>query len=62
MPDDSAPVVPEGMMEIWTIERELFEGVLIDDIKETKAEAIAEVERRGHPWRTIRLVVPYNKG
>lgn len=54
--------IPEGMMEIWTIERPLYGGrVLIDDIKETKEEAEAEVESRGNPWRTIRLVVPYGE-
>lgn len=54
--------IPEGMMEVWTIERPTGQGrgVLIEDMKTTEAEADAEIARRGWPWRSVRLVVPYN--
>lgn len=51
--------VPEGMMEVFTVERPQGKGVLIDDLKSTAEEADAEVERRGPPWQSVRLVVPY---
>jgi|tagenome__1003787_1003787.scaffolds.fasta_scaffold20966371_5 hypothetical protein len=53
--------VPEGMMEIWTVERPNGEGVLIDDLRDNEADALTEVERRGPPWSSKRLVVPYQK-
>jgi hypothetical protein len=53
------PRVPDGMVELWTIERPADDGVLIDDLKQTEREARAEVERRGWPWSTTRIVVPY---
>lgn len=57
--------VPEGMMELWTIEKPIFKngrpGLLIDDIKETEDEVIAELARRGRPWSSRRIVVPYRK-
>lgn len=49
--------VPEGKMEVWTIERPDAAGLLIDDLRATEAEAIEEVTRRGHPWRAVRLLV-----
>lgn len=55
--------VPEGMMELWTIEKPIFKngrpGLLIDDVLETEDEAIAELARRGRPWSSRRIVVPY---
>lgn len=58
--------VPEGMVELWTIEKPTIVrsgrlGVLIDDIMETEDEAIAEIAKRGRPWSTRRIVVPYGK-
>lgn len=58
--------VPEGMMELWTVERPTIlqgvrPGILIDDLMETEDEAIAEIAKRGRPWSTRRIVVPYGK-
>lgn len=52
--------IPDGMMEVFTIERPTEGGgALIDDMRTTREEADEEVARRGAPWRSTRLVVPY---
>lgn len=54
--------VPDGMVEMWTIEKPVgTDGVFIDDIVDSEPEALAEVQRRGEPWTTTRLVVPYRE-
>ena len=51
--------VPDGMVVLWTIECPEGDGLFIDDLLDTQEEAHAEVRRRGAPWRTQRIVVPY---
>lgn len=53
--------IPDGMIVLWTIERPTDTGVLIDDFCDTHEEAVAEIERRGAPWITTRIVVPYEE-
>lgn len=47
----------QPMRPVWTVERPRGRGVLIDDLKESEEEALAEVARRGPPWTTARIYV-----
>jgi hypothetical protein len=54
--------IPDGMIELWTIETETAPGELfIDDLVETKEEAAKILETRGSNWSTQKIVVPYRK-
>jgi hypothetical protein len=55
------PPVAEGMMEVWTVERQTVRGVFIDALHSTREEAEADLATRGPQWSSRRLVVPYGK-
>jgi len=56
--------IADGMVTLWTVECPAIvdgiEGVHIDDLKDTQEEAAAEVERRGAPWTSVKVHVPYS--
>jgi len=59
-----ASEIADGMVTLWTVECPAIvdgvEGVHIDDLKDTQEEAAAEVERRGAPWISVKVQVPYS--
>jgi hypothetical protein len=57
--NDESDGIPDGMRFLWTIEKPMNNGILIDDLKDTQEGAAEEIEKRGSPWTTARIVVPY---
>ena len=48
-------------MKLWTVERDARPDeqgkVVIEELKETEAEALVEIAKRGDGWRTVPINV-----